>query len=72
MVYGFWRKEDTQNPTHELAGEGGMDRCEKRAWAIILAVFVLFMIGLITVSFWGGPYESDSFWRQEAPPTYPN
>ena len=50
----------------------GMDKCERRAWAILLIVFALFMIGLIMVSFWGGPFEADSYWLQEEPPTYPN
>ena len=50
----------------------GMDKCEKRAWLILLVVFALFMIGLIMVSFWGGPYESTSYWLQEKPPTFPN
>ena len=50
----------------------GMDKCEKRAWLILLVVFALFMIGLIMVSFWGGPFEATSYWLQEKPPAFPN
>ena len=53
-------------------GKEGMDKCERRAWAILLVVFALFMIGLMMVSFWGGPFESDSYWLKEEPPTFPN
>lgn len=50
----------------------GMDKCERRAWCILLVVFAIFMICLVMVSFWGGPFEADSYWLQEEPPTYPN
>ena len=31
----------------------------------------LLLVGLFMVSFWGGPYQSDSSWRHEEPPAFP-
>ena len=58
--------------TEMLENVQGMDKCEKRAWLILLVVFALFMIGLIMVCFWGGPFEANSYWLEEKPPTFPN
>ena len=58
-------------PSNKLSTDEGLDKCERRAWAIFLVIFALFMLGLVMVCFWGGPFESDSFWLQEKPPTYP-
>ena len=35
--------------TEMIENVQGMDKCEKRAWLILLVVFALFMIGLIMV-----------------------
>ncbi len=33
-------------------------------------LLVVFILGLVIVSFWGGPFESDSYYRQEEVPTF--
>ncbi|MCH2135412.1 MAG: hypothetical protein MK101_02390 [Phycisphaerales bacterium] len=48
------------------------DQAAKRAWMILAVLATMFMLGLVMVSFWGGPYESDSWWNHTAPPTFPN
>lgn len=48
------------------------DQAATRAWVILSVLIVVFLLGLVMVSFWGGPYESDSWWHKEAPPTFPN
>jgi len=49
-----------------------IDQTAKRAWIIFGVLLVVFIIGLVIVSFWGGPFESDSYWRQTEAPAYPN
>ena len=56
-----------QEATHMASDQGA-----KRAWIILSVLFVVFLLGLVMVSFWGGPFESDSWWNKEAPPTFPN
>ena len=51
--------------------EGGMDKAARRSWVILGIIFAVFMVGLFMVSFWGGPYQSDSSWRQQEPPAFP-
>lgn len=48
------------------------DIAKKRAWILLGVLVATFLIGLVAVSFWGGPYEADSFWLKEASPTFPN
>ena len=61
-----------ESPENTVEQPQGMDKCERRSWAIHLVVFALFMIGLVMVSFWGGPFEANSYWLEKEPPTYPN
>jgi len=49
-----------------------IDQAAKRAWTIFAVLLVVFILGLVIVSFWGGPFESDSYWRQTEAPAYPN
>jgi flagellar basal body-associated protein FliL len=49
-----------------------IDKAAARAWTIFGVLVVVFILGLVIVSFWGGPFESDSYWRQEEAPAYPN
>ncbi len=49
-----------------------IDRAAARAWTIFGVLLVVFILGLVIVSFWGGPFESDSYWRQDEAPAYPN
>ena len=55
------------------ASQGGprCDRASRRAWIIFGILCAVFLIGLVITSFWGGPFESDSYWRQTEAPTYP-
>ena len=48
-----------------------MDKAARRSWVVLGIIFVVFMVGLFLVSFWGGPYQSDSFWQQKEPPSFP-
>lgn len=48
------------------------DNARTTAWILISVLAGLFVIGLVLVSFWGGPYEADSFWLKDAAPTFPN
>jgi flagellar basal body-associated protein FliL len=48
------------------------DQAAQRAWIILGVLVAVFMLGLVLVSFWGGPFESDSWWLKETPPTFPN
>jgi hypothetical protein len=48
------------------------DKATTWAWTIWGVIAALFLIGLVIVSFWGGPFESDSYWRQTESPAYPN
>ena len=61
-----------ESPENTVEQPQVMDKCERRSWAILLVVFALFMIGLFMVSFWGGPFEANSYWLEKEPPTYPN
>ena len=58
--------------TTELTDHPRIDKASMRAWAILGVVIVLFLLGLVITSFWGGPFESDSYWRQTEAPAYPN
>ncbi len=49
-----------------------IDQTAKRAWIIFGVLLAVFILGLVITSFWGGPFESDSYWRQTEPPTFPN
>ncbi len=49
-----------------------IDKLAMWAWTIWGLIAVLFIVGLVIVSFWGGPFESDSYWRQTEAPAYPN
>ena len=49
-----------------------MDKAAKRAWIVVGLLFALFTIGLVMVSFWGGPYQSDSAWQDKQAPSFPN
>jgi flagellar basal body-associated protein FliL len=49
-----------------------IDKMAVWAWTILGVLIVLFLLGLVIVSFWGGPFESDSYWRQTEPPAFPN
>jgi flagellar basal body-associated protein FliL len=48
-----------------------IDIAARRAWITLSILLVAFILGLVIVSFWGGPFESSSYWRQEEPPAYP-
>jgi uncharacterized membrane protein len=48
------------------------DQAATRSWIILGILIVVFIVGLIMVSLWGGPFESDAWWNQDAPPTFPN
>ena len=48
------------------------DPAKRRAWTVIGVLVAAFLIGLAIVSFWGGPYEADSWWLNNAPPAFPN
>jgi len=63
----------SEQPTlHEETGPMAQDIAKKRAWILLGVLVATFLIGLVAVSFWGGPYEADSFWLKEASPTFPN
>ncbi len=49
-----------------------MDKAAKRAWIVVGLLFALFTIGLVMVSFWGGPYQADSAWQDKQAPSFPN
>ncbi len=49
-----------------------IDKTAMWAWAILGLLIVLFLVGLVIVSFWGGPFESDSYWQQTEAPAFPN
>ena len=36
------------------------DKARTTAWILITVLTALFMVGLVLVSFWGGPFEADS------------
>ncbi len=48
-----------------------IDVAAKRAWITMGVLLVVFILGLVIVSFWGGPFESNSYWRQTEAPAYP-
>jgi uncharacterized membrane protein len=52
--------------------QGRIDPITRFAWIIFGVMCAVFLLGLVITSFWGGPFESTSFWQQDAPPTYPN
>ena len=47
------------------------EKARTTAWILITVLTALFMVGLVLVSFWGGPFEADSYWLKEASPTFP-
>ena len=49
-----------------------IDKIAMWAWTIWGVIAALFIVGLVIVSFFGGPFESDSYWRQKEAPAYPN
>lgn len=48
-----------------------IDKMAMWAWTILGVIALLFLLGLVIVSFWGGPFESDSYWRQTEAPAFP-
>ena len=48
------------------------DQATQRAWIILGILVAAFILGLVMVSFWGGPFEADSWWLKETSPTFPN
>ena len=49
-----------------------MDKAKRRAWIIVGVLFAVFTLGLVIVSFWGGPYQADSAWQKKQAPAFPN
>jgi uncharacterized membrane protein len=48
-----------------------IDKMAMLAWTTLGVIAFLFLVGLVIVSFWGGPFESDSYWRQTEAPAFP-
>jgi hypothetical protein len=59
-------------PGNTLTQSIRIDKTAMWAWTILTLLIVLFLVGLVIVSFWGGPFESDSYWRQTEAPAFPN
>jgi hypothetical protein len=61
-----------QYPMDTPEKPAGIDPITRGAWIIFGVLCLVFLLGLVITSFWGGPFESTSYWQQDAPPTFPN
>ena len=52
--------------------EPTIDVAARRAWIMLGVLIVVFLLGLVMVSFWGGPFESTSLWQHDASSAFPN